>query len=170
MPSGVDCPRSVSMQPTQRTGPDLEVQTTSLAATPQFCWKHNTKGTELETLTALICGPLESVLLWCPNSFTSRIAYESTQCRLQHKGQILSSPFMYIRLYESHSLGNRTAIVMPRLCHCTLFYTLTMPFSLRSAIRQLLLLRYRATVGCFLCGERSADTFHNDFIFTELPN
>ena len=39
--SGVDCPRSVSMQPTQRTGPDFKLQTASLAASPLFCWKQN---------------------------------------------------------------------------------------------------------------------------------
>ena len=35
--SGVDCPRSVSMQPTQRTDPDFKLQTTSLAASSLLC-------------------------------------------------------------------------------------------------------------------------------------
>jgi hypothetical protein len=115
IPSGVDCPRSVSMQPTQRKCKPPRW----LPLPPQFCCKHKD-----ETLTALICGPLESVLLWCPHSFTSRIGYESTQCRLQHKGQILSYPL--------------------------LSWILDITKVIHSVTEQLLLCRDCATVRCFI--------------------
>lgn len=108
-----------------------QVQTTSLATSPSTVLLQ----AQRRNVNCINLRAIRKRFTLMPPQFykQNRIRKHTMQTAAQRANPILSSPFMNIRHYESHSLGNRTAIVMPRLCHCTLFYTLTMP-----AIRQLL--------------------------------